>query len=196
MSKIGYVRVSSKTQHLDRQIDALKGVKKVFVDKLSGRTLERPQLTAMLDYIREGDIVVVTELERLGRNNKELTDTIQLIQKNGATLDVLNLPTLQGIEDDNLRRLINNLIIEIYKYQAEQDVKMIRERQRQGIAIAKAKGKFKGGKPKYKEDDPKLQHAFALYINGMTDSDVERVTGINRRTFKRYREKYNIERKL
>ena len=72
MAKIGYARVSSKEQNLDRQLQALESVSKVFSDKISGATTERPQLQAMLDYIREGDIVVVAELDRLGRNNKNL----------------------------------------------------------------------------------------------------------------------------
>ena len=70
MAKIGYARVSSKEQNLDRQLQALESVSKVFTDKMSGATTERPQLQAMLDYIRDGDIVVVAELDRLGRNNK------------------------------------------------------------------------------------------------------------------------------
>ena len=61
MSKIGYARVSSKEQNLDRQLEALESVSKVFSDKLSGQSTERPQLQAMLDYIREGDIVVITQ---------------------------------------------------------------------------------------------------------------------------------------
>ena len=72
MSKIGYARVSSKEQNLDRQLEALQSVSKVFSDKASGQSTERPQLQAMLDYLREGDIVIVTELDRLGRNNKDL----------------------------------------------------------------------------------------------------------------------------
>src|SRR5574341_364204 len=99
MAKIGYARVSSKEQNLDRQLQALESVSKVFSDKVKG-----------------------------------------------ATLEVLNLPSMSGIEDDNLRRLINNLVIELYKYQAESDRKRIKERQAQGIALAKEKGKFKGGK--------------------------------------------------
>jgi DNA invertase Pin-like site-specific DNA recombinase len=109
MAKIGYARVSSKEQNLDRQLQALESVSKVFSDKVSGATTERPQLQAMLDYIREGDIVVVAELDRLGRNNKDLTEIMNIIQQKGATLEVLNLPSMSGIEDDNLRRLINNL---------------------------------------------------------------------------------------
>ncbi|WP_441007376.1 recombinase family protein [Shouchella clausii] len=192
--RVGYVRVSSKRQNLDRQLEALNDVSKIFTDKLSGKNTDRPELMAMLDFIREGDIVVVSELDRLGRNNKELTDTMNLIQQKGATIEVLNLPSLKGIEDENLRRLINNLIIEIYKYQAESDRQNIRERQSQGIKIAKKKGKFKGGKLKYQKNDPKLQHAFKLYLEGETEKDIERITGINRRTFRRYRERFNVYR--
>ena len=164
MAKIGYARVSSKEQNLDRQLQALESVSKVFSDKVSGATTERPQLQAMLDYIREGDIVVVAELDRLGRNNKDLTEIMNTIQQKGATLEVLNLPSMSGIEDDNLRRLINNLVIELYKYQAESERKRIRERQAQGIVLAKENGKFKGGKPKFSENAPRLQLAFKLYL--------------------------------
>ncbi|EME7220828.1 recombinase family protein [Enterococcus faecium] len=194
MARIGYVRVSSKDQKLDRQLEALQDVSKLFSDKLSGQSTNRPQLQAMLDYIREGDIVVVTELDRLGRNNKDLTSIMNQIQQKGATLEVLNLPSMNGIEDENLRRLINNLVIEIYKYQAEADRKRIKERQKQGIAIAKEQGKFKGKPLKFKENDPRLQLAFKLYLEGATDTQVEKQTGISRRTFKRYRKRYNVLR--
>ena len=194
MAKIGYARVSSKEQNLERQLQALESVSKVFSDKVSGDTTERPQLQAMLDYIREGDIVVVAELDRLGRNNKDLTDIMNTIQQKGATLEVLNLPSMNGIEDNNLRRLINSLVIELYKYQAESERNRIKERQSQGVALAKEKGKFKGGKPKFSENNPRLQSAFKLYLEGSTEKDVERQTGINRRTFQRYRSKFNINR--
>lgn len=98
MAKIGYARVSSKEQHLDRQLAVLKGVDKLFTDKLSGANT---------------------------------------IQNKGATLDVLNLPSMTGIADPNLRQLMTNLIIELYKYQAESERKRIIERQQQGIALAK-----------------------------------------------------------
>ena len=118
MAKIGYARVSSKEQHLDRQLAALKDVDKLFTDKLSGANTNRPELQKMLAYIREGDIVMVTELDRLGRNNHDLTKIMNSIQNKGATLDVLNLPSMTGIADPNLRQLMTNLIIELYKYQA------------------------------------------------------------------------------
>lgn len=194
MTKIGYARVSTTDQNLDRQLDQLKHVDRLFQEAVSGVSKDRPQLKAMLDYIREGDIVVVTELERLGRNNQELTEVMNQIQTKGATLEVLNLPTLRGIEDDNLRRLLNNLILELYKYQAQAERERIKERQAQGIAIAKTQGKYQGRKALFTEDDSRLKHAFELYLSGMSDKDVAGLTGINERTFRRYREKYQIKR--
>lgn len=194
MAKIGYARVSSKEQHLDRQLAALKDVDKLFTDKLSGANTNRPELQKMLAYIREGDIVLVTELDRLGRNNQDLTKIMNTIQNKGATLDVLNLPSMTGIADPNLRQLMTNLIIELYKYQAESERKRIIERQQQGIALAKQQGKYHGRKPQYTQDDPRLLHAFKLYQAGMSDIDVARNTGIKRTTFIRYRKKFNIKR--
>lgn len=194
MAKIGYARVSSKDQHLDRQLIALKKVDKIFADKSSGANTDRPELQRMLAYIREGDIIMVTELDRLGRNNQDLTKIMNTIQNKGATLDVLNLPSMTGIADPNLRQLMTNLIIELYKYQAESERKRIIERQQQGIALAKQQGKYHGRKPQYTRDDPRLQHAFKLYQNGMSDVDVSRNTGIKRTTFMRYRKKYQVVR--
>ena len=194
MAKIGYARVSTSDQNMDRQLDQLKHIDKLFQESISGVSKDRPQLKAMLDYIREGDIVVVTELERLGRNNQELTEIMNQIQTKGATLEVLNLPTLRGIEDDNLRRLLNNLILELYKYQAQAERERIKERQAQGIAIAKTQGKYQGRKALFTEDDSRLKHAFELYLSGKSDKDVAGLTGINERTFRRYREKYQIKR--
>lgn len=194
MAKIGYARVSSKEQHLDRQLAALKDVDKLFTDKLSGANTNRAELQKMLAYIREGDIVLVTELDRLGRSNQDLTKIMNTIQNKGATLDVLNLPSMTGIADANLRQLMTNLIIELYKYQAESERKRIIERQQQGIALAKQQDKYHGRKPQYAKDDPHLQHAFKLYQAGMSDVDVARNTGIKRTTFIRYRKKFDVQR--
>lgn len=194
MARIGYARISASDQNMARQLEQLKHVDKLFQEAISGASKDRPQLQIMLEYIREGDIVVVTELERLGRNNKELTEVMNEIQIKGATLEVLNLPTLRGIEDDNLRRLLNNLILELYKYQAQAERERIKERQAQGIVIAKNQGKYRGRKSLFAKDDSRLQHAFELYLSGMSDKDVAGLTGINERTFRRYRDKYQIKR--
>lgn len=195
MNKIGYARVSSLDQNIDRQIQVLeKQTTKIFTDKESGTSRKRQGLKELLDYIRTDDIVVVTELDRLSRNNEHLTEIMGIIQSKGATLEVLNFPSLLGIKDDNLRKLLNNLILEIIKYQAQAERDRIRERQRQGIELAKKRGRYKGRKPLFRRDDKKLIHAFDLYLGGKTDKEVEEMTGINRVTFRRYRLKYNIKR--
>ena len=155
MTKIGYARVSSADQNLDRQLEALEKAKckKIFFEKVSGKnTKDRTELNKMLDFIREGDEVVVISLDRLGRNNADLTKVMQLIDSKSATLNVLDLPSFSGVEDPNLRALLTNLIIEIYKYQAESERKTILERQRQGIEIAKKKGIYKGRKVEYDKE--------------------------------------------
>ncbi|OHX26518.1 Pin-related site-specific recombinase/DNA invertase [Streptococcus iniae] len=195
MSRIGYIRVSSHKQNFDRQYNKLLSeTDKIFSDKESGKSKERKALKEMLEYIREDDIVIVTELDRLGRNNTELTEIMNEITKAGATLEILNLPSLKGVQDKNLRLLLNNLILELYKYQAEEERMRIRERQQQGIEIAKRKGKYKGKPPKYKSNDPRLLHAFDLFKQNYSDREIEKMTGINTRTFRRYRQKYNIYR--
>lgn len=194
MAKIGYARVSTADQNLARQLELLKDMDKIFQESESGADKKRSQLITMLDYVREGDIVVVTELERLGRNNRDLTEIMDSIQKKGATLEVLNLPSLTGIKDDNLRRLLNNLILELYKYQAQAERDRIKQRQAQGITLAKEKGKYKGRKSLFQENDSRLLHAFDLYKSGKTDKEVAALTGINERTFRRYRGKYHVKK--
>lgn len=145
MAKIAYAHVSSKEQNLDRQLQAIQAVSKVFSDKLNGQSNERPQLQAMLNYIREGDIVIVTELDRLGRNNKELTELMNQIQIKGATLEVLNLPSMNGLEDENLRCLINSLVIELYNYQAESERKKLRNIRHRESKLLRKKANSKVG---------------------------------------------------
>lgn len=194
--KVGYARTSTKSQNLDRQIQLLKqeGAEKLFLEQVQGNIKDRPIFNEMIEFIRDGDIVMVTELDRLGRTNDFITQAMQSIQAKGATLEALNLPTFKGVEDANLRKLLTTLIIEIYKYQAESERVKIKERQAEGIRIAREKGRYKGKRQKYKQNDAKLLHAFDLYRNGETEMRIEELTGINRRTFRRYRERYNVTR--
>ncbi|MGL5686291.1 MAG: recombinase family protein, partial [Vagococcus fluvialis] len=85
MARIGYARVSSQSQSLERQLKALESCSKVFQEKASGKGLNRVALAEMLEYLRSGDIVVITELDRLGRNNKDLTTIMETINSKGAT---------------------------------------------------------------------------------------------------------------
>ena len=162
MTKIGYARVSTRDQNLARQLEQLKnaGVTKIFQEKISGRDADRPQLQKMLNYLRDDDEVIVVSLDRLGRNSKDLTDIIEAIRRQNATLNVLNLPSFAGIEDPNLRNLITNIIVELYKYIAQEERETIRERQRQGIEIAKKQGKYKGKVREYGPNSPNRQKRY------------------------------------
>lgn len=190
MGKIGYVRVSTKDQKFDRQQEKLKAenVDIIFEDKLSGKDTNRPKFQELLQYIRKGDIVVVSELDRLGRNNKELTETMDLLKNKGVTIEILNLPSFKDIKDENLRQLLNNLILELYKYQAESERRSIRERQRQGIEIAKRKGAFKGRPTIYSEDakDPQKRLTYLKIVEMLNDDKAIRAisdeTGVSRPT--------------
>lgn len=196
MAKIGYVRVSTKDQKFDRQHEKLKAenVELIFEDKLSGKDTNRPKFQELLKYIRKGDIVVVTELDRLGRSNKELTETMDLLRNKDVTVEILNLPSFKDIKDENLRQLLNNLILELYKYQAESERRSIRERQRQGIEIAKKKGVYKGKPVIYTKDtnDPQKKLAYQKVVElldkGVSKTKISKETGISRPTI------YKIEK--
>lgn len=183
--KIGYARVSTSDQNLDRQIEALKksGVQKIFEEKISGKNMERPQLNELLDYIHDDDVVTVLSLDRLGRNSQDLTQVIDQIRKKGAVLNVLDLPTFAGVEDSNLRALLTNLVLEIYKYTAEEERRKILSRQRQGIKIAKKKGIYKGRKKEYSPTGSK-RFLYKGVVNGLKEgksiAQISREVGIER----------------
>lgn len=152
--------------------------------------MKRPKLKELLDFIRVDDVVVVTELDRLSRKADDITKIINIIKSKGATLEVLSLPSTQGIENKVLKELINNLIIEIYKYQAEAERIKIRERQQQGIEFAKSKGRYKGRKRKFSVNSPQLIQAFKIIDSGESIKQASKSTGISYETLRRY----NLER--
>lgn len=200
MAKIGYVRVSTKDQNLDRQFKKLKeeNVTIIFEDKLSGKDTNRPEFQKLLEYVRQGDIVVVTELDRLGRNNKELTETMDLLKSKGVTIEILNLPSFKDIQDENLRQLLNNLILELYKYQAENERKSIIDRQKQGIAAAKQKGVYKGRPTAYtyNSKDPQKRITYLKIIELLEkEIPIKRIseeTGVSRPTIYTIKNRYEF----
>ena len=204
--KIGYARVSTTDQNLDRQLEQLQksDCKKIFQEKVSGKNANRPQLQAMLDFIREDDEVVVISMDRLGRNSRDISNIIEQIKQKGATINILNLPSFEGIKDRNLKNLLTNLVLEIQKYTAEQERKTILERQKQGIKLAKERGVYKGGVVQYSKDskDPKRRLIYNTVIkmlrrkeNGepITIKQIADQVGITRNTV--YRIKKDYEKK-
>ena len=141
-AKVGYIRVSTIEQNEARQTEALSsvGVDKIFMDKASGKDTNRPQHKQMLEYIREGDIVYVTELSRLGRSTSDLLNIITQMKARGVSFQSLK----EKIDTDSpAGKLQLTMLAAIAEFERD----MIHERQAEGIAIAKKEGKYKGRKP-------------------------------------------------
>lgn len=141
--RIGYVRVSTIEQHEGRQLEALKSlnIDKLFIEKQSAKDTERPQLKAMLDYIRDGDVVYIESFSRLARNTIDLLRLLEELTNKGVGIvslkERIDTTTASG-------KLMVTLIGAVATF--ERDIML--ERQREGIAIAKAQGKYKGRQPK------------------------------------------------
>lgn len=140
---VGYIRVSSVDQNTERQLDNLN-LDKVFIDKMTGSTKDRPELQRMIEYVRQGDIVYVHSLDRLARNFDDLLDIINQLNQKGVIFKSLqeNI-TLDGVNNNPM----DMLILHIFGAIAQFNRSLIREAQREGIAKAKAKGTYKGRKP-------------------------------------------------
>ncbi len=142
--RVGYVRVSSVDQNEARQLEALAGlhIDKVFTDKASGKDTKRPQLQAALDYMRDGDVMVVHSMDRLARNMRDLQNLVaELNAKNIAVEFVKENLSFSG-QDDAMSKLMLSILGGV----AEFERSIIRERQAQGISIAKTKGAYRGRK--------------------------------------------------
>lgn len=147
--KIGYVRVSTLEQHEERQIVELKEkahVEKIFLDKLSGKDTDRPQLQAMLEFAREGDTVYVSEFSRLARSTKDLLDIVQRLKE--KQVQVISLK-----ESFDTSTPAGELAMTMFAAIATFERKIMLERQREGIALAKAQGKYLGRKEAKKPAD-------------------------------------------
>jgi len=139
--KIGYVRVSSLDQNQVRQLDGIK-LDKVFTDKASGKDTNRPALHALLDFVREGDTVVVHSMDRLARNLDNLRYLVQSLTKKGIEVEFVKEHLTFTGKDSPMAQLM----LSVMGAFAEFERALIKERQREGIAIAKQKGLYKGRK--------------------------------------------------
>lgn len=144
-----YKRVSTVEQNTDRQLQGLP-CDREYVEKVSGKDMDRPQLQALLQNVREGDTVHVHELSRLGRSVKDLLEIVETITGEGATVKFHkeNLE-FKGGQSDPFQSLMLNLLSSISQFERD----LLLERQREGIAIAKAKGKYKGKQSKFTVED-------------------------------------------
>lgn len=146
----GYVRVSAKDQNEDRQLIALHeaGVQSryIYIDKQSGRNFDRPKYLSLKDSLREGDLIIVTSIDRLGRNYQEIKSEWEDITKNlKADIKILDMPLLDTRQyKDLLGTFISDLVLQVLAFVADQERINIRQRQREGIEAARAKGKHLG----------------------------------------------------
>ena len=137
--RIGYVRVSSIDQNTVRQLDGVQ-LDETFTDKASGKDTNRPQLNAALDYLRDGDVLVVHSMDRLARSITDLLHTVETLNNRGVVVEFVK-ESLTFTGDDSA---ISKLMLTIMGGVAEFERAMIRERQLEGIAKAKQAGKYRG----------------------------------------------------
>lgn len=149
-SKIfGYCRVSSQDQNLDRQIEAMLGLgideRDIFAEKESGKDTNRPQYQAIRAQLREGDTLVIKSLDRLGRNYDDIkTEWSYITKEKKAHIKVIDMPILDttNTQTDLIGRVIVDVVLDLLGFVAQTEREKIKERQKEGIAIAKAKGKY------------------------------------------------------
>lgn len=139
--RIGYIRVSDADQNPDRQLQDIP-VDKIFIDKYSGKSLDRPQFQAMIQYIRAGDVLIVHSLDRLSRNLHDLKCTVNELVKRGVKVQFIKENLIFSGDDSPM----SMLLLAIMGAFAEFEREIIRERQKEGIKLAKEKGIYTGRK--------------------------------------------------
>lgn len=177
---IGYARVSTASQNTQRQTNAFDnlGIEKMFIEKASGKNAEREQLKLMLQFIREGDVVIVESISRIARNTKDLLTIIETIRARGAEFVSLK----EAIDTSNPQ---GKFMMTVFGALAELERECILQRTREGIEIAKEEGKYKG-KPKMKIDESAFRKEVKRWRDGLqTATDAMRALNLKPNTFYR-----------
>ncbi len=180
--RVGYIRVSTLDQREDRQLEGEK-LDRRFVDHVSGKDVKRPQLTAMLGFVREGDTVVCHSMDRLGRNLDDLRKIVFGLTTRGVRVEFMKESLTFTGEDSP----IANLLLSVMGAIAEFERQLIRERQREGIALAKRRGVYKGRPTTLKEDV--IAELVGRLKAGEKPSELAQEFGVSRMTLHRYRTK-------
>ena len=188
---LGYVRVSTREQNLDRQMIAMRdfGVpaKQIYQDKLSGKDFERPAYQRMLRKLKPGDTLVIKSIDRLGRNYDEILEQWRVITKEKqAAIVVLDMPLLDTRQGRDLTgTLIADIVLQLLSYIAQTERENIRQRQAEGIAAAREKG-IHLGRPS-KEKPPEYAEVFALWRAGeLSGRQAGMRLGVDHKTFLRW----------
>jgi len=179
MALVGYIRVSTIGQNVERQLDGLT-LDETFTDRVSGKSMERPALQEMLRFVRRGDEVLVHSMDRLARNLGDLLHLVKALTGKGVRVTFRKEALTFTGEDSPMATLMLSIIGAVASFERS----MIRDRQLEGIAIAKAKGVYKGGKPKLNPDQvAQLCH---LAYAGEKKAVLARQFGISRETLYSY----------
>lgn len=187
-----YIRVSTREQKEDRQIDSLNGLKvdEIIVEKASGKNfVGREKYQQMKAQLRNGDLVIVKSIDRFGRNYKQICNEWESLVNMGVDIQVLDMPILNTRDNQNglTGRLITDIVLKLLGYVAERERDNIKTRQAEGIASAKSRG-VKFGRPKTELPKDFLR-AYELYQNGLIKvKDVMSMCNIAKSTFYKYAE--------
>jgi DNA invertase Pin-like site-specific DNA recombinase len=177
--RIGYVRVSSFDQNPERQLEDIP-LDKVFADKASGKDTQRPELAALLSFAREGDAVVVHSMDRLARNLDDLRRLVQELTRRGVRIEFVKEHLTFSGEDSPMA----NLMLSVMGAFAEFERALLRERQREGIALAKKRGAYRGRKKALSpEQAAELRQRAA---DGVQIATLARELGVSRQTLYQY----------
>lgn len=177
--RIGYIRVSTLDQNPDRQLEGVQ-LSKVFIDKASGKDTQRPQLEALLSYVREGDTLVVHSMDRLARNLDDLRRMVQQLTGRGVRIEFVKESLAFTGEDSPMA----NLLLSVMGAFAEFERALIRERQREGISLAKQRGVYRGRKKTL--SDSRLEELRRRVEAREPKAALAREFGISRATLYKY----------
>lgn len=184
MAVKGYARVSSETQNLDRQLKQLKdyGCDVIYKEKVSGKDTNRSELQKMINNLEEGDIVVVSDLTRITRSTQDLFKLMEFVKEKGSCIKSIKDTWLDTTSDNPYSQFLLTVMAGVN--QLERD--LIKQRQKEGIEVAKEKGKYKGRVKKYAENHKGMQHAIELYKDGSkTVKEICQITQVSRSTLYR-----------
>jgi DNA invertase Pin-like site-specific DNA recombinase len=177
--RVGYIRVSSVDQNTDRQLDGVQ-LDKRFTDKASGKDTQRPQLQVALDYLREGDVLVVHSMDRLARNLDDLRKLVLTLTARSVMVEFVKEQLTFTGEDSAM----STLLLSVMGAFAEFERSLTKERQREGIALAKKAGVYKGRKPALSAD--KAAELRRRVAAGEKKAAVARAFGVSRETVYSY----------
>lgn len=201
MATYGYVRVSSREQNEDRQLDALRGMeieeRNIFIDKQSGKDFERPQYKRLVRKVRREDLICIKSIDRLGRNYTEIQEQWRYLTKEkGADIVVLDMPLLDTRRGKDLMgTFLSDIVLQVLSFAAENERTNIRQRQAEGIAAAKARG-VRFGRPQIIMPEYFGKTVRSWERKEITVEEAVRRCGVSESTFYRRLREYRVERRV